>query len=70
MDKTKALIISPKLNKTVENIPLSINNFPIQIVNLFKYLGVILLPLTSLLTKQPEEECFSFIDFRAGFNVE
>ena len=26
-------------------------------------------PLTSLLTKQSVEECFSFIDFSAGFNV-
>ena len=26
-------------------------------------------PLTSLLTKQPVGECFSFIDFKAGFNV-
>ena len=42
MDKTKALIISPKLNKTVKNITLSITNFLIQVVNSFKYLGVIL----------------------------
>ena len=42
MDKTKALIIFPKLNETVGNITLSINNFSIEIVNSFKHLDVIL----------------------------
>ena len=42
MDKTKPLIVSPKLNKAVLNITLSINHFPIKVVNSFKYLGVIL----------------------------
>ena len=37
IDKIKALTISPKLNETVKNIALSINNFPVQIVNSFKY---------------------------------
>ena len=41
-DKTKALIISQKLNETDKYITLSITNFLIQIVNSFKYLGVIL----------------------------
>ena len=42
MDKTKALIISPKLKETVKNITLSSKNFRIQVVNSFKYLGMIL----------------------------
>ena len=42
MDKTKPLIVSPKLNKPVMNITLFINNFLIKVVNSFKYLEVIL----------------------------
>lgn len=41
-NKTKAIIISPKVNKCLNDISLTINNSPIQIVNSFKYLGVIL----------------------------
>ena len=39
---TRITNVSPNLNETVRNITPSTNNFSIQIVNSFKYLGVIL----------------------------